>query len=473
MLSQNDIQQEEISVFPNYSKMSWLGLLGQTLLFFIPPFTLFYLWRLIRFSMTEIFGEFMGRFFLPSQQYDENSIKRIYNGENENIGFLEKMENINSGKTLTAEQRFIKTEDGARLSTLEIKTRNEESINKDVYVIHFPENATVYEVAIDDLVAHANEWGCNVVAFNYRNVFKSKGKAPQSFDDLVSDGVHQVYRLLKANVPPKKIVLKGKSLGAAVAACVAAYYHENKMPVFHYNASCFSSFTNVITGWISAESNPHYKQDPDPKISGHSETFFGILLSWLARPFISLTLRLTGWEKNIESVFRELPESHREYIMVKAKKTGKNEYNVPIRELSNIGDATITDAASLPAAISDLRVEKKTEYEEMKQACLNLAVKDEDIAANQLESCQIIDEKRNAMKEYKFYYEDHPEKNAHLASEEELINCNKVSAFEHFGLFIKQKVNHKHKTIVTKTGEFEPTHIELVPEEKIKKIKNI
>ena len=65
---------------------------------------------------------------------------------------------------------------------------------------------------------------------------------PESFQDLVTDGIAQVQRVLDLGANPKNITLDGLSLGGGVADLLVAYhFHQLGKQVYLWNDRSFAT----------------------------------------------------------------------------------------------------------------------------------------------------------------------------------------------------------------------------------------
>jgi hypothetical protein len=84
------------------------------------------------------------------------------------------------------------------------------------------------------------------------------------------------------------------------------------------------------------------------------------VLGWLAKPFINLGLVLSKWEIDAESAFRSLPDTHKEYMVVRSSRADRRRYGREIQD-----DSVITHYASIHAALKDERIAYKTSLKEI------------------------------------------------------------------------------------------------------------
>ncbi|MCR9191950.1 MAG: hypothetical protein NXI01_04750 [Gammaproteobacteria bacterium] len=299
-------------------------------------------------------------------------------------------------KALTHKKHTIITHDDAELETLELNpvSLQKTPIEKQTYIINFLGNADIYQHYYDEMKCEAKLYNANIIGFNYRGVLNSK-KAPQSQDDLITDGIAQVQRLLDTGVDPKKIILKGESLGAAIATMVAGYFHTHKQKINISNGRSFSTLTNEVVGQI--------RQTGAHEQKGHTETKKGIFLGYLLMPLIKLILHLGQWDMQPVKAYKQIDEENKMYYLVRSPKS--------LREQGCIDDHVIPHYASLHKGL-----EKSERKKESK--------------------CKNRD--RN---------------NAHCQPSHRLVNKDKVTALQMFGLFVKKVQSRNPNSNVPKPDQ--------------------
>lgn len=237
------------------------------------------------------------------------------------------------------------TYDGAALDTLEI-IHNEQKIKpigEQVFVIYFNGNGTHIACCLeDDLLPNVIQYKYNQVCFNFRGTNRH-GQAPLTANDLVTDGIAQVQRLLNQNVLAKNIFLRGHSLGGAIAAIVGQHFHAHHQPVRVFNERSFSNMTDLAC-W-------HLRGMIQPEKS--------LLRRIGGRLAVSLLLRLTGWEINAAEAFKSIPPEYRAYAVVRTLKEN--------RTSAHIDDDVIPHYASMHEALSDERKKDKARLAMLRQ----------------------------------------------------------------------------------------------------------
>lgn len=307
---------------PTYTKKQWIEFILFRMIF--PPILV---WDLLKIITNKLFGGLLGRIILPAQNLPKQNLDNLHiEGVKYNV-------------------IKVKTHDGAILDTIELLTdkQSQLDINNKKYIINMCGNNGCYENKTAEMERDAANLQCNIIGFNYRGVQNSTGKTT-SKDDLVTDSIAQVQRLLDQGVPSRNIALKGYSLGAAVASLVANHFHQQGKPIYIFNDRSFSSLTNTIVGWVRAGKNLHN--------SGHLETTTGIILGTILKPLIKLVLAMNKWEISAADAFKEIPPPYRQYMTVRTERENRTD--------KTPDDAMITHYASMHLALKAERRAKKT-----------------------------------------------------------------------------------------------------------------
>lgn len=304
---------------PEYSAWEWFGYIALRVAF--PPILL---WDLIKLGVNHLLGEWVGGLVLPAQDIDFTWCQLT----DENV-------NRYHDTNLTFARHEVITHDGAHLDTFEVAHNSQKKLaSKDKkYIINLVGNGGCYEEIINTMKEDADALHANVVGFNLRGVGQSTGRA-KSKENLVTDGIAQVQRLLDRGVSPQNIILKGHSLGAGIASLVADHFHKIEKPINLFSSRSFSSITNFLVG----------------RIRGHKESIGGIILGWLAKPFIKLGVALAKWEINAGSAFQSIPDANKDYIVIRSRNAIRDD---------RIDDAVIPHYASIHQDLAPQRCERK------------------------------------------------------------------------------------------------------------------
>lgn len=211
---------------------------------------------------------------------------------------------------LFIETGSVKTFDGADLDSIEFT-----SVEKTKrYIIKFNGNGAQYQDSLAAFAQDAKTLKANIVGFNYRGVGNSTPK-PTTYQDLVTDGIAQVQRVLDLGVPSTSILLDGHSLGGSVATMVAKHFHDKKLPVYLWNDRSFASLARAAAGIVTPDS-----------ISSIESTV--ATSSYVA-------LETVQWNADVATAYNSIPEEYKGYMFV-SKKSGNNK-----------GDGVISNPASL------------------------------------------------------------------------------------------------------------------------------
>lgn len=308
----------------------------------------FIIWDSAAFLFNKLLGGFLSNIILQAQTISKEKVNETTEA------FSEILDDIN--KTgLSAKTLSITTHDDAILNGVEI---TQQQTTSEKYIVYFQGNGILYEDTIENkydngILSAAQNLNCNVIAFNYRGVGNSKGKAT-SKDDLVTDGLAIVqYLLYEKKIKPENIVLHGYSLGGAIATLVAERLHAKKISVSVFNSRTFSTLTNLVNALFRTGNLFNHKH-PE-KQSGHKESFFGKLMGWALSPIVKLTLSLTNWEIDVAKAYSQLPEDKKAYVFSRSPKNLRNK-NEDVRD-----DTTIPHFASLHEGkqVKDERKSKK------------------------------------------------------------------------------------------------------------------
>lgn len=268
------------------------------------------------FSPLSRVSQTIGAKILPSQtrHLEEETEKK----EQDLIKTIEEQHRVH------IESGWVLTHDGARLQSIEISPNDEGdvSVAEKKYIIKFMGNWGLIQegVNLDAFATDAAFLHANVVAFNYRGVGQSERK-PLAYQDLITDGIAQVQRILDSGVDSKHILLDGRSLGGSVATVVAAHFHGQGAPMYLWNDRSFSSLTKAVAGKLLPEAGA---------LKDMGE--------WVA----SGILYTSGWFVDVAHIYQSLPKEYKGYMFVaEASEQSK-------------GDGTIAHMASLHSAIAPL-----------------------------------------------------------------------------------------------------------------------
>lgn len=394
---------------PEYSGWEWFKFIAIRTIF--PPVLL---WDLAIFGINKLVGEFVSSLVLPAQQ--------------ENFDYMA----VNDDKVslyneddLICEKHEVITHDEAHLDTFEVRHQSQEHLEPEhqEYIINLVGNGMCYEGIINEMKNDARDLKTNVIGFNLRGVGQSTGKV-KSKDDLVTDGIAQVERLLEQGVSPQNITLKGHSLGAGIASLVAEHFHKLGQPINVFNSRSFSSITNFVVGHIRLERNEL------GQAIGHKESIGGIILGWLAKPFIKLGVALANWEIDAGSAFQSIPQTYRDYVVVRSPKSKRD---------NRLDDMVIPHYASIHMELSSERSEGKAAIDEQVENLTDLMKKADPLSKSGLaQAKQSLVEAREKLKSDRKMETDAPQDNGHNVELNSLQNRSGTSAHTFFREFVKR-----------------------------------
>ena len=218
----------------------------------------------------------------------------------QNVG-QENLDRLSNNYALAIDQGFIQTHDEARLHTVEITSElSNELLMKDrPFIIKFNGNGGQFEDSLDRYCKEVKVMGATIIAFNYRGVGQSQ-VTPTTFQDLVTDGIAQVQRLVDSGADSKHILLDGHSLGGGVATLVAEHFHQKGLPVYLWNDRSFASISKAAAHLIA----PNLPGVMGEVVESSIETS-----SWSV-------MNATGWDRNIASAYLRIPPQFRSHLVI-------------------------------------------------------------------------------------------------------------------------------------------------------------
>ncbi|EHL32764.1 SidE phosphodiesterase domain-containing protein [Legionella drancourtii] len=208
-----------------------------------------------------------------------------------------------------------------------------------------------------------------VMSFNMPGIGNSKGSSTYAAD-LVTVTTDIVKNLIHRGVKPENILLKGHSLGGAIATLTVANLHQENHPVRLFVDRSFSSLSNVMSDKFT--------------------TIWGGKL--LFKPVINYLLSLAGWNIDSADAWHTIPDEYKTYVTIQGRAGHQQE--------EKRYDGVITDSGALhndPKIKKDRKHTKDMldqlrycrHYKELAEAKLNMMknsklVKLEDVAQTSL-----------------------------------------------------------------------------------------
>jgi hypothetical protein len=197
------------------------------------------------------------------------------------------------------------------------------------YMVVFMGNGEMLEGRVRYLAKLANNFNCNIVAFNYRGKGLSTGTASKAAD-LISDGKAVVNNILQKGVYPNKITLYGKCLGAGIATRVAYDYHNLGIRLKVALGLPFSSLTSMVDGMYKLKSIPS-KSVPNYKLKK-----LGISLK---TPFLHSIIKKSNWEINVKNAYNNIPDNYKMFFQIRTRGHKAN--------LNYFGDGVVHEKSTL------------------------------------------------------------------------------------------------------------------------------
>ena len=152
------------------------------------------------------------------------------------------LENFPKDFNLQAENITFKTKDGVSLKGWFIPSPKNKSTNKTLILMHG------FEMDKGDILPQtiylAQKY--NLFYFDFRGMGESKGKSAQGLQEYLDCQAAVKYLKRKKPQQAKEIALYGISLGASIAAYIAAQNKEIKTVILE---SCFYSYIKVASKW--------------------------------------------------------------------------------------------------------------------------------------------------------------------------------------------------------------------------------
>lgn len=219
-----------------------------------------------------------------------------------NIQDLKNIQPDEEGLELSFSQE--KTKDNRLLQTVKI-TPPEPSGN--VIIIFNGQNATFRnEKKLKTYCQLAKDTRHTVIGFDYGGT-GLKRITTWSSQALVNDGFHLALQSFETIDKNNALILKGNSLGGAIATKVAKRCHDSGIKVYLWNGRSFKSASSVIAGQIQTL-----------HLSGHYENTLTKKLATMAQPIVSLLLRLTQFEINVSEDYKNIPSEYKNYYIVRS-----------------------------------------------------------------------------------------------------------------------------------------------------------
>lgn len=373
-------------------------------------FPLILIWDGLQFLINKVLGSFIAKKMWPSANVSESRSSVLH---------------IDG---LTSTQHTLFTHDDASLDTIEIDHYTQNSLNNDLrtFIIYFPDHNQTYESMMHEMQEDAAALKQNVIGFNYRGIQKSTGTI-RSVNDLITDGLCQVARLLDSGVIPAHILLKGRGYGGAIATMVAYHYYKHHQSI---NLFCDRTFSSLAAVWAT-RIYPSYEKPQTIK-----EQIFSGAAFYLAKTVLSIT----QWDLDITRAFKEIPEANKEYIVIRTRHATKTPLTTD--------DLTIPHSASLHQGLKSVR-----QLQKITNRMINNSIYSGEYHTA-LTGYQDSLKKKSSARKMEAKVSDQRDK--HDVPQKDLTNrygLDALSFFRGFAKEIQSKSNNRHSGSVLKSSQ--------------------
>jgi len=214
-------------------------------------------------------------------------------------------------------QKFQPDEERLTLSFSEEKTKNNRVLHTveitptkpsgNIIIIFNGQNATFRnKKKLRTYCQLAKDTQNTVVGFDYGGT-GLKRITTWSSQTLINDGFHLALKASKKISENNVLILKGNSIGGAIATKVAKRCHDLGIKVYLWSGRSFKSTSAVIAG-----------QFQTLHLSGHFERPLTKTLSSMIQPMASRLLRLTQFEIDVSEDYKNIPPEYKNYYIVRS-----------------------------------------------------------------------------------------------------------------------------------------------------------
>ena len=203
----------------------------------------------------------------------------------------------------------LQTADDAVLDSIEFSCTEEykKPMSQRKFVIMCLANGQNYIDWIKDYHFTAKEIGCTVIGFNYRGIDYSQGMI-WTEDNMISDAMAQVRRLVSLGANPANIGIEGMCLGGTIATLTCALAHDRQLKVKLFNERGYRSIPRALAGVFlprvgSSLWNP----------INWLRYLLAAIVYVVSTPFIGLA----GWYMDAGSRWDRIPSTDKGYAVVR------------------------------------------------------------------------------------------------------------------------------------------------------------
>lgn len=233
----------------------------------------------------------------------------------------------NDYPNFTFEPTFEKTSLNRTISTITIKSKLCADKANGTILIFNGQNATWQDrKKIGVYCKLAEDTGYTIIGFDYAGTGERK-ITTNYYKPLVDDGKTLAKQIICHNNRHHKLILKGNSLGGAIATLVAADCHRQGERVYLWNGRSFSRASEIPAGYLRTLF-----------LSGFYENKFTVFISNMSKPLFRKSLKALDWEIDAASAYLAIPVAFKNFTFVRSTKQDR---------LSKKDDKIVPTVASL------------------------------------------------------------------------------------------------------------------------------
>lgn len=229
---------------------------------------------------------FRGQIFARSKRPDIKELKNKY--QDLNISFSQ-----------------MKTNKNRVLDLVEVASADNST--KGVIIVFNGSNATIYkEKKLDVYCALAKDTGYTIIGFNYGGTGKGY-VTTWSSRSLINDGFYLAMKMAENMPKNNALILKGNSLGGAMATKAAKLCHEAGNKVYLWNGRSYNAIDLLQAVRVQTQNK-----------SGHYENQYTRILSKIAYPFFKLFFFLTDFVIEVGDDYGDIPSNYKNFYIVRS-----------------------------------------------------------------------------------------------------------------------------------------------------------
>lgn len=223
---------------------------------------------------------------------------------------MQHFQSVHPGHTLTFSEE--RTNQNRILQTVKIEPAN---TTGSVIIIFNGQNATFRnEKKLSTYCQLAKDTGHTVIGFDYGGT-GTRRISTWTHHALVNDGLYLARKFTKNMSENGALILKGNSLGGAIATKVVKRCHDPDVNIKAYlwNGRSFQSTSAAAAGHIRTLQR-----------SGHYENKLTSMIYKGSQHVFSFILRLTQFEIDAAEDYKKIPTAYKNYYIVRSNKQGRS-----------------------------------------------------------------------------------------------------------------------------------------------------